>query len=195
MNALIIFIKNPEKGKVKTRLAQAIGQDAALKIYLELLKHTRQVASEVSAERYLFYSQFIDQNDIWPEALFHKKLQQGNDLGEKMTNAFSQTFEDHNKVVIIGSDCATLTSDIVANAFQELDQVDFVMGPAMDGGYYLLGMRNFYPQVFQKIAWSTEKVGTTTLSRIKELEKTYSLLPTLSDIDHQEDWEKYGWKI
>lgn len=194
-NALIIFIKNPEKGKVKTRLAASVGDDQALRIYLELLRHTREVASSVDASRFLFYSQKIIEQDDWSDGSFIKKRQSGEDLGQKMANAFQDVLQTYQKAVIIGSDCASLTVDIVGEAFRLLDKYDFVMGPAMDGGYYLLGMRSFAPEIFENIAWSSEEVGSATLLTMDELGKTYSLLPLLSDIDYLEDWEKYGWEI
>ncbi len=195
MNALLIFIKNPVKGKVKTRLAQTVGEDQALMIYLELLRHTRDIAQQVDANRLLYYSHFIDQEDEWSKDIFHKVLQQGNDLGAKMGNAFEQALSTHKKAVIIGSDCASLTPEIVNEAFRLLDHYDFVLGPAIDGGYYLLGMKSFYPEVFENIAWSTDEVAAATIDRIDALHKTYSLLPLLSDIDYEEDWKKYGWPL
>jgi len=104
-------------------------------------------------------------------------------------------FQDHQKVVIIGSDCASLTPAIVKVAFQQLDKHDFVIGPALDGGYYLLGMNQYMPSVFDGIAWSTDSVLADTKQRIKDLKKDYVLLPALSDIDYEEDWIKYGWEI
>jgi rSAM/selenodomain-associated transferase 1 len=195
MNALIIFIKNPEKGKVKTRLAATVGHDKALQIYLELLRHTRELAAQTATSRFLYYSQHLNEQDGWPEAFFQKRLQSGENLGQKMAHAFREVLQNHSKAVIIGSDCASLSKDIIQEAFELLDKYDFVMGPAMDGGYYLLGMREFHPEVFENIAWSTDEVGSETLLRIDQLGKTYSLLPLLSDIDYEEDWEKYGWDI
>ena len=195
MNALIIFIKNPEKGKVKTRLAATAGDDKALQIYLELLRHTKEIALQTEASRYLFYSQRINHKDDWPIEHFHKTLQKGEDLGEKMANSLEKVLQSNQKAVIIGSDCASLTSDIVNEAFDLLDKYDFVMGPALDGGYYLLGMCTFSPEVFENIEWSSPEVGSHTLLSIDQLGKTYSLLPLLSDIDYEEDWDKYGWEL
>lgn len=195
MQALLTFIKNPEKGKVKTRLAATVGEDMALKIYLELLRHTKEIASQVPAQRFVFYSQFIDINDQWSTSDFIKKLQHGEDLGEKMSNAFKEVLQNSGKAVIIGSDCASLTSSIIKEAFRLLDQSDFVLGPAMDGGYYLLGMKKFHPEVFQDIIWSTENVASDTIQKFDTLGKSYSLLPLLSDIDYEEDWKKYGWPL
>lgn len=193
--ALLTFIKNPEKGKVKTRLAKTLGDDQALRIYLALLEHTRRIALSLDAERYVFYSSFVAEDDDWLARDFRQALQASGDLGQRMIAAFQTAFQEYQKVVIIGSDCASLTSEIVEAAFQRLDDHDFVIGPAIDGGYYLLGMRSFEPTVFQEIEWSTESVFTETVARIKRLNKTYGLLPELSDIDYEEDWVKYGWEI
>ncbi len=196
MNTLLIFIKNPEKGKVKTRIAQTAGEERALQIYLELLRHTREVCLQVDARRILFYSDFIPDKDDWPSHDFQKMVQHGADLGERMSNAFLLgLIRPDDKAVIIGSDCATLTKEIVEEAFAKLDDYPFVVGPATDGGYYLLGMQRHTPEIFQEIEWSTEEVLSATLQKIKALGETYFLLPELPDIDYEEDWEKYGWKL
>ncbi|MEL6945483.1 MAG: TIGR04282 family arsenosugar biosynthesis glycosyltransferase, partial [Bacteroidota bacterium] len=98
-------------------------------------------------------------------------------------------------VIIIGSDCASLTTSIVKEAFVSLDAHDFVIGPAKDGGYYLLGMRTFQPSVFEDIEWSTEQVFANTIRNIKKLNASYALMPVLSDIDYWEDWLEYGWEL
>ncbi len=193
--AIIIFIKNPIKGKVKTRLAASVGDDKALAIYQALLTHTRMLTSKTNAQKHLFYSNYLDQHDDWSENIFHKNVQQGDDLGDRMFNAFNKVLTNHESAVIIGSDCASLTLDILNNAFQQLESKDFVIGPAQDGGYYLLGMKQAEKSVFENIEWSTEEVLPKTLSRIKTLGKSVAMLPTLSDIDYVEDWEKYGWEI
>jgi len=193
--ALIIFIKNAERGKVKTRLAKTLGDDMALKIYQALMSHTRQVAEKVETDRLLFYSQFIPAQDEWSGELFQKALQADGDLGDRIQHAFQTAFQRYNKVVIIGSDCATLTSELIEEAFTRLNDSSFVIGPAQDGGYYLLGMNHFYPEVFQNIEWSTEQVLSATLEKIVQLGKTAYLLPELSDIDYEEDWVKYGWEL
>jgi len=193
--ALLTFIKNPEKGKVKTRLAKTVGEDKALAIYKSLLDHTRKIALTTVATRFLFYSQHISTIDNWLTKDFIKLVQANGGLGFKMQEAFRHAFQTHQKVVIIGSDCASLTPSIVEEAFQQLDQHDFVIGPALDGGYYLLGMNAFYPAVFKGIIWSTETVLEETQKRILSLQKTSYLLPALSDIDYEEDWEKYGWEV
>lgn len=189
--ALLLFVRNPEKGKVKTRLAQDLGDDKALEIYLELLNITRAVAVTVPAERFLFYSNFIPQSDDWPEVQFQKHLQANGDLGSRMEAAFQLALEAHQKAVIIGSDCPELSPAIIEQAFAQLDDFDAVLGPANDGGYYLLGLKTVIPDVFREMVWSTELVLAETLARLDAAGKSYALLPELSDVDHGEDWERY----
>jgi len=195
MNALIIFIKNIEKGKVKTRLASTLGDEKALEIYQALLGHTRNVATSVDAGRYLYYSSFIEKKDDWSNKDFIKKLQPEGDLGQRLTTAFKEVFKRNEKVVVVGSDCAQLTPDIVNRAFEKLEEYPFVIGPTLDGGYYLLGMKNFEPSVFENIEWSTESVFSATLKKIQALHCDCYLLEELSDIDYEEDWKKYGWEL
>jgi rSAM/selenodomain-associated transferase 1 len=195
MDSIIIFIKNIERGKVKTRLAATVGDDQALKIYEALLEHTQKVVRAVNAERFLFYSSFIEKKDSWSGNFFNKKVQSQGDLGSRMSNAFLDVFEVDGKAIIVGSDCASLTPEIIKTALEKLDEYPFVVGPTFDGGYYLLGMNSYEPSVFEDIEWSTETVFPTTLLRMASLKKRCFFLPQLSDIDYEEDWLKYGWLI
>jgi rSAM/selenodomain-associated transferase 1 len=191
VNRLLIFIKNPAAGKVKTRLAASIGPEAALAAYRMLLSSTRATALGVPAERWLFYSDFIDNDDDWRANDFRKFAQEGRDLGERMRHAFELALGDGAKAVIIGSDCPWLTPALVEEAFRLLDHFPFVIGPAADGGYYLLGMTRPAPALFEGMPWSTPDVLPDTLSRIEGMESAYALLPALSDIDTQADWERF----
>lgn len=191
-NALLIFIRNPELGKVKTRLARDLGPEEALRIYRKLLGHTRKVAQAVAVERFLFYSNFIDREDSWPEPDFKKYLQPDGDLGDRMLQAFGQALSHCEKAVIVGSDCPGLTPLILQTAFEQLGSHDFVIGPAIDGGYYLIGMKKLTPELFRDMTWSTDRVFQETTERMQAMGSSYYVLPTLSDIDYAEDWEKYG---
>lgn len=193
--ALITFVKNPERGKVKTRLAKTLGDDQALKIYKALLDHTRNICTRVEATRYLYYSNYIDREDKWPNENFQKALQPNGDLGERMATAFQEVLHKHDKAIIIGSDCASLDSAIIEEAFDLLYQNDLVLGPALDGGYYLLGMCEWFPTLFTDIPWSTEEVANITRQRIAEKGNSWAEVATLSDIDYAEDWKKYGWDL
>lgn len=188
--ALIIFIRNPVLGKVKTRLAAGAGNEEALNIYKELLRHTRETASAVACTRYVFYSDFIDEQDEWPQTLFNKRLQQGTGLGEKMLLAFKEVLPNHSRAVIIGSDCYTLRTRHIETALEQLNSHDTVIGPAEDGGYYLLGMKQLLPFLFEAIQWSTAKVLAQTLARVKENNITVQLLEPLHDVDTLADWQK-----
>jgi len=196
LNTLIIFIKNPKFGKVKTRIAATAGDERALQIYHELLRHTREVALSVDARRLLFYSDFVDETDNWSSADFQKMVQQGADLGERMRRAFDLSVSlGASKSVIIGSDCAALSGAMIEAAFRNLDDYPFVIGPSTDGGYYLLGMDAYEPKVFEGIEWSTDAVLPATIAHFKTLNKDFCLLPALTDIDYEADWEKHGWEV
>ncbi len=192
-NALIIFIKNPALGKVKTRLAKTVGNENALEIYLELSRITRDSTSILkNIQPYVFYSDFIDKNDDWSNEIFKKRVQSGEDLGDRMSNAFHEILEQHQHVCIIGSDCPTLSVDILNQSFDLLQNHDFVVGPSTDGGYYLLGISSEkYEFLFKNMEWSTENVLSETLQRIAENEKTVALLPALTDVDEERDWVDY----
>jgi hypothetical protein len=188
-NILLIFIRNPELGRVKTRLARTLGDAEALRIYLLLLDKTQQAALGCEAERWLFYSDFADENDAWEQDLFEKKVQSPGDLGERMESAFRMAFEaGAPKVVIIGSDCPQLSGAALNEAFAALDTADFVLGPVPDGGYYLIGMKTFAPGVFRDIEWSTETVREKTIEKIRSTGKSWTLLPMLMDVDTEADW-------
>ena len=189
--ALLIFAKNPVDGKVKTRLAATIGKEQTLFIYQKLIDHTIAVTKELSVDKIVFYSDFIDKKDNWNNALFQKKLQSGNDLGERMKNAFKSSFTaGYEKVVIIGTDCYDLTETIINKAFESLNENDVVIGPAEDGGYYLLGIKKFLPQFFENIEWSTDKVFDQTIAVCNTLGLSTFLLQELNDIDDEDDLKK-----
>jgi uncharacterized protein len=191
-NALIIFARNPVLGKVKTRIASTAGEEAALSIYQQLLRHTHDVVMDVAADKFVFYSDHIRLNDLWDHESFHKFLQSGDTLGEKMNLAFERSFnKGYEKICTIGSDCYELTKEIIEEAFDKLSDNNMVVGPATDGGYYLLGMQQLYPAVFALSNWSTHTVLGETLEIIHSLQLSYSLLPVLSDIDTEADWNKH----
>ncbi|MEK6782005.1 MAG: TIGR04282 family arsenosugar biosynthesis glycosyltransferase [Bacteroidota bacterium] len=190
---LIIFYRNPELGKVKTRLAKAIGDEMALAIYLKLSSYTHHITEDLSVNKVVCYSQFADTEDHWPNRSYQKKVQQGNDLGERMHNAFAQAFaEGYRSVCIIGTDCLELTSSIIKDAFKKLITYDVVIGPAADGGYYLLGMNKHYPEVFKNKSWSTATVSRDTILDFINLKLRFSELQTLSDIDDEKDLLQSG---
>jgi len=187
-NILMIFIKNPVPGRVKTRLAATIGDEGALAIYQKLLKHTLQITVALKVKKMIFYSDFIPVNDAWDENDFQQELQRGADLGEKMKNAFQYVFEKHyGKAIIIGSDCFELSTAHLHQAFDRLNELDTVIGPARDGGYYLLGMNSLQEDFFQNKTWSSNRVYRDTMQDIDRLKLSCFNLPVLKDIDEADD--------
>lgn len=190
---LIIFLRLPEKGKVKTRLAASIGEEAALEIYLQMVNITLEAASQVEAKIYLFYDGGLPPKDLQIKS-YDYLLQQGNELGEKIFHAFEYVLSRHSKAIIIGSDCPEISSNILLKSFQLLQYHDITLGPAFDGGYYLLGCKKLYPSLFHAIPWSQPSTMRETINRIEDLKLTYQLMDILSDIDTVEDWECFQRK-
>lgn len=185
---LIIFVRNPEKGKVKTRLAESIGDEQATVIYRKMLLYTREITKGLNADKCIYYSENVNNNDLWDNMVFNKYLQQGIDIGERMQNAFAEAFAaGKQRVIIIGSDCIELETYMVKEAFAVLESNDVVLGPARDGGYYLIGMRKFLPTLFEDKTWSTPDVLMDTILDLKKMDAKYYLLKTLNDIDTIED--------
>ncbi len=184
--AIIIFVRNPELGKCKTRLAKTIGDEAALEVYNDLLKHTTDITGKINADRYVYYSENINENDLWDNLLFRKKLQTGDTLGKRMANAFTELFSlGYEKVLIVGSDLPNINTAHLNLGFKSLNDHDIVIGPAKDGGYYLLGMLKFNSKLFINKDWGNSTVLKDSLNDLKK-EKVY-LLETLNDIDIYDD--------
>lgn len=187
------------KGEVKTRLAADVGEDLALEIYRQLVLHTRQITKDLGVDKVVYYGNKMPEVDIWLEANYRREMQVGVDLGERMCAAFAKGFEEgESKIIIIGSDCIEITTQIIEQAFADLDNYDCVFGPAKDGGYYLLGMKRLHAFFFQNKKWSTDDVLQSSLDDCESYGLTYHLLPRLNDIDTFTDlqqsfmWEE--WK-
>lgn len=186
--AIIIFVRNPEAGKVKTRLAATVGNEAALFIYKKLLTHTLEITETMAADKFIFYADEVATNDIWQRPGFFKSKQASGDLGHRMCSAFIEVLsKGYHSVCIIGSDCYELSTVIIEQAFDLLRVNDVVIGPAKDGGYYLLGMKELYPKLFEEKIWSTGTVYDDTVSTIHQSGLAYKSLETLTDIDEEKD--------
>jgi hypothetical protein len=181
-NHLCVFVKNPQLGKVKTRLAKSIGNEKALAVYKYLLQHTKSVIEQLSCDVTIWYADAPYNNDIWDE--YQKLTQPDSDLGLRMYHALVESkSRNYGSTCIIGSDCPDITSEIINSAFDELKSNDLVIGPASDGGYYLIGMNKAYRTLFENINWSTNTVLSSTIELASKLGLTYHLLTELSDID------------
>lgn len=190
-NILLVLTRNPELGKVKTRLAKGVGQENALTIYKQLLQHTHDVVIENECTKRVGYSVKVRENDLWETSLFEKFQQEGDDLGQRMKHAFSEAFsDDYQKVIIIGSDLYDLQPHHLEEAFDALTSHDAVIGPAKDGGYYLLGMRSLIPDIFKNKEWGSDSVLKDTLESLTPY--TVHTLEELNDIDFAEDLKPYS---
>lgn len=183
---LIIFYRNPELGKVKTRLAATVGDEMALAVYLRLASHTREITEGVDVDAVVYYSHSLDTEDQWLG--FDRAVQTGGDLGTRMKNAFQESFAlGYQSVCIIGTDCWELTEAHLVKAFEQCKQHDVVIGPAADGGYYLLGMNKLYPELFENKKWSTDSVFADTLHNIQDRKLSFCVLEELHDVDEEKD--------
>lgn len=189
-NLLLIFTRNPELGKVKTRLAKTIGAEKALAIYKFLLAHTKKVTEKIACDKAVYYSVKVREDDLWNGEIYQKKQQLGEDLGIRMQNAFQDAFANgYEKVLIVGSDLIDLSEEIIEKGFLQLASNDVVIGPAEDGGYYLLGMKSVHPNVFKNKKWGTSSVREETLNDLKD--KKVHLLNELNDADVLDDIKEH----
>ena len=182
-NQLIIFARPLKVGAVKRRLAKVIGDKMALVLYAKMFNITLEAAQSSSGELILYYSEQPDFNEG------KYQIQSGNNIGERMNHAITQEFsaEKFQHVCLIGSDCPDINTDLLDQAFESLKDVDVVIGPASDGGYYLIGMKKPHPELFSKITWSTSSVLSSTIKNCLRLGLSYHLLEELSDLDEVED--------
>jgi len=186
-NALIIFAKNPIKGKVKSRLAKTIGKDKAFKVYTKLLSLTYNHTKNLKPDKYLYLTKSID--DSLFDTSYVKKLQEGSNLGKRMLNSFKELFDsDYKKIVLVGTDIPSLTEKIIKESFEKLNTFDIVIGPSKDGGYYLIGLKKPL-DLFSGMTWGNKHVLHETIKRIKEYNKSYCLIKELIDIDDEKDLE------
>jgi rSAM/selenodomain-associated transferase 1 len=189
---VILFIRLPEKGRVKSRLARHVGENTALRLYENMVL---DVVDMLKKGGFLFKVCYTpldarEQMTRWLGQEHSYLPQTGDDLGVRMDQAFARVFSsDVNEALLIGSDIPGLTAEIIEEAFTSLRTNDAVIGPADDGGYYLIGFRKntFTPGIFHDMVWSTKNVFRTTLERLLDASRTVHILPELTDVDTIED--------
>ncbi|WP_299553913.1 TIGR04282 family arsenosugar biosynthesis glycosyltransferase [Seonamhaeicola sp.] len=182
---VIVFVKNIKLGKVKTRLAKTIGDQAAFEVYSELVKITEKALEHLTIDKRIYFS------DAVVETKWHglyKTVQKGHDLGARMKQAFQKGFEDgYERIVLIGSDLPDIKARHIENGLSALNDNNMVFGPAEDGGYYLIGMSEMHALVFENKPWSQSNLLKETLDELKANHITFSTLEPLNDIDTFED--------
>ena len=182
---VIVFVKNIKLGTVKTRLAKTIGDYGAFEVYSELVKITEIATSKLSIDKRIYFSNAIVESK-WGQHF--KAVQNGEDLGERMLNAFKDGFEaGYKKIILIGSDLPDITEDHIKKGVDALDQSEVVFGPAEDGGYYLIGLSKLIPEIFINKPWSQSNLLKETLQELQSLDQKVITLDTLNDIDTYED--------
>lgn len=194
LGRVIVFAKKPMPGRVKTRLIPAITAVQAAELHQQLVYKTLLTASqykhaalELWADRQTGDPFFIQAAQQYGAEL---NLQKGNNLGLKMANAFQRTLCDCQKVVLVGADCPALTEEMLQQAFQRLNKYPAVFTPTTDGGYALIGLRQFDLRLFQHIQWGTHRVMSQTRNQLRRMGWQWAELPMLWDIDRPEDLER-----
>lgn len=193
MKTLVTFAKYPKAGKVKTRLGATIGMEAAARLYRLFLQQTMQIAGESRFERRILYFEPPDRRSEFARIApgFELLAQPSGDLGTRLLRAFASAFATGaTGVVVLGSDSPTLPGQLLEAARVALDTHDLVVGPAVDGGYYLLGMRRLHADLFQNIRWSTGEVLESTLARADKLGLSQMALEPWYDVDDLETLRK-----
>jgi rSAM/selenodomain-associated transferase 1 len=191
--AIIIFVKFPQEGKVKTRLAKDKGAYFATEFYRICAEHILSEIKKLNKNNFASYIYCYSNSEVemvsgWIGREFIVKPQIDGDLGERMSKSFNEVFnEGFSKVLIIGTDVPDINSDLINNAASKLDENDFVIGPSSDGGYYLLGMNSLNTEIFHDLNWSTSFVLKNTLDKINSLKLKTNLLEELIDVDTKKD--------
>jgi uncharacterized protein len=199
---LLVFTRYPTVGQVKTRLIPALGAAGAAELHRQMTVHTLAQVQKLQHNHsltvtiYFAGQQHQSEMVAWLGAEWQYQQQVMGDLGVRMATAFADTLQSvTQKVVIIGTDCPGLTAEIIQNAFEQLSGRDLVLGPAIDGGYYLIGLRSIQPELFIDIPWSTDAVLAKTVEIAQQLPLSIALLPPLADVDRPADlpvWELYS---
>jgi len=194
---LLVFLKAPRPGAVKTRLAATLGAAEACAAYQRLVGTLlRQLASLENVDLCFAPDDAGPEIKPWAQPEWRLTAQGSGDLGCRLNRAFRRAFEDgSHRVVIIGSDCPEAGTNDVHAAWNALLSHDVVLGPATDGGYWLIGLRARRPDLFESVPWSTDGVLRETLERCRDAGLTTHLLRELSDVDTEADWRRFLAKV
>jgi uncharacterized protein len=193
LERLVIFVKAPRPGTVKTRLAQALGGEGACAAYQRLVATLLSGLRELP-EVELAYTPADARSEVapWLGPGWQAHPQEEGDLGLRLQSAFSKAFRAGvHRVVVIGSDCPAVTAADIRGAWKALLAHDLVIGPATDGGYWLIGLRRPHPALFYDMPWSTDRVFAETLRRAEACRLRAHVLRERSDVDTVEQWDQF----
>lgn len=186
---LIIFTRYPRAGHVKTRLIPALGERGAMLIHRKMVEYTMAQACHFKGSIEVCYTGgSLKEMKKWLGYQLLYREQKGASLGEKLSKAVIEAFtEGFKKTVIIGTDCPSLTIEHINKAFLLLDSSELVLGPAVDGGYYLIGLSSYHQELFQNISWGSDKVYRQTLRAAEKLTLKTAIMEKLADLDRPAD--------
>ena len=196
---LIVFTRYPEAGQVKTRLIPALGGLGAATVHRQMTEHTLLQVRKLRTVNGISISVYFDGNQQqqmqdWLGSDLVYQAQPNGDLGFRMVRSISDACQDGiERVAIVGTDCPGLNAELMKKAFHQLLTHDLVLGPAIDGGYYLIGLGYFIPELFFDISWGTDRVLSETVEIANKLNLSVAYLPALADVDRPEDlpvWEQ-----
>lgn len=196
---LLVFSRYPEPGKTKTRLIPALGAEGAARAQRQMTERTLAAAREVYAQRgtrvaVCYAGGTPELMSAWLGSEVFCQPQQGSDLGDRLQAAFSAAFAaGAARAIAIGIDCPDLDAQLLTIAFEQLRDRELVLGPAEDGGYYLIGLQRLYPELFRGIDWGTAAVFAQTQAIAASLGLEASLLPVLADVDRPEDLHRWPY--
>jgi uncharacterized protein len=196
MHHLILFTRYPEPNRTKTRLIPILGAEGAANLHSEMTEHTLSQVLPLNVPVEVRFSGGTEElMRAWLGSSLVYQAQGEGDLGERMMRAFCDSFQQgarEIKTIIIGSDCPGIDAQILATAFAHLDEVDLVLGPALDGGYYLIGLKYLIPDLFKNISWGTSEVLRQTIDVAQSLGVSFTYLAPLADVDRPEDLEVWN---
>jgi rSAM/selenodomain-associated transferase 1 len=191
MDALVVMVRAPRLGAVKTRLAAEVGEESALAIHRAMTERVVSAVSAGSCAVTVSYTPGDAEPELrdWLGDRFQFTPQRGAALGDRMTAAIdAQLVAGAERVVVIGTDCPTLDAATVGDALSALEHHDVVFGPASDGGYYLVGVRAAQPAIFDRVPWSCEHTLAISLVRAADAGLSVALLQEMRDVDTADDW-------
>jgi rSAM/selenodomain-associated transferase 1 len=197
---LLIFTRYPERGKTKTRLIPLLGEDGATELHRRMTEYTiRKLQDSSSTLSLVIYYDGGTEEKMrsWLGSHLSYRLQQGEDLGQRMQTACEASFASgETAIAIIGTDCPDLSATLILEAFDRLGNSDLVLGPASDGGYYLIALKHLFPELFEAIDWGTSRVLETTQAIAARLNLSVAYLPELADVDRPADLARSeNWPI
>jgi uncharacterized protein len=183
---LILFIRNAISGKLHPTISRIAGEENALDAYMRMLGHLEAITGYLPCEKLVLYSDIVEVHDVFDPETFSKEIQSGGSKGERLADAFSSAFKrGYSRVVLVMGECMEMGQAHIIEAFESLIDSRVVVGPSEEGAYYLLGMREYCPELFEGKDWEGEDVFLDTMLDLQRSNIPYRLLDTLPEVSYQ----------